>query len=88
MTITMEEARVNRKKKRTNRNSRRGVSQARCSHCDGVFWAPTGTVTCPWCGRTTEVKSGIIGSAKGFFSRMLEGIAISGGISEIVVSYP
>jgi hypothetical protein len=66
---------------------RRVVGATVCPHCRGKFWAPDGKRMCPWCGKHFIVTDGVHGSMVGFFSRYLEGIAVSGGISGIEVSW-
>jgi hypothetical protein len=70
------------------RRKRQVPSSTTCIHCRRSFWAPKGWITCPRCGKQIEVTNGVEGSMAGFFKKLLEGIAISGGISQIDVSYP
>ena len=72
----------------TAKATRRVPKAARCPYCRRTFWSPKGWVVCPWCGKRIEVLTGIEGSMAGFFTKLLEGIAISGGISQIEVSHP
>ncbi len=72
----------------TAKATRRVPKATGCPYCKRTFWSPKGWVVCPWCGKRIEVLSGIEGSLAGFFTKLLEGIAVSGGISHVEVSHP
>ncbi len=82
---------VQRKKKQKDevvKRERNVASPTRCLHCKGDFWSPNGKQMCPWCGKYLIVTDGVQDSITGFFSKLLEGIALSRGVSGIEVSLP
>ena len=76
------------KQKSESNGSERVVAKAfTCPFCKGSFWCPSGNHMCPHCGKRVDVPEGVQGSIFGFFSKQLEGIACTGGISRIEISY-
>ncbi len=76
-----------RDSKQESKRKRRVPSSTACDVYGERFWAPTGEVLYPYCGKRTVVEYGITGNPMGFFGSLLEGIALSGSISRIEVSH-
>jgi DNA-directed RNA polymerase subunit RPC12/RpoP len=71
----------------SSKATRRVPGASKCPFCKRAFWAPKGAIVCPRCGKRIEVQPGVEDSMAGFFTKHLEGIALSGGISGIDVAY-